>query len=571
MRRGLRSELLVEGDLAMKRIRPATFGRQFSEVCARSLSGFLAWACLGAAAAQAHFLWVVPQSTSQGARVAVYFGEQAAPDDPALLDKVATASLWAAVERGQPRELKLSKSDNALVAPLDRDQAFAPVILRHTYGVATKGGDSFLLNYYAKGYSTPLPGLWRAVKDSERLPLEIVPQADQRSVRFQVLWKGEPLAQALVTVEGPGLEMKREGTTDASGVFRCELAAAGLYSIRAKHVEEAAGKHGDQAYTSVRHYSTLALPYQPIHMTPIANSFPPLAKGTTSFGGAVLGDTLYVYGGNYGSAHSYSEEDMSGELWTLDLKGPGKWQPGPSGQRLQGLAMVEHRGRLIRVGGFRATNKEGEKENLRSQPEVARLSVDGKSWELLTPLPAGRSSLDAAVIGDTLYVVGGWNLQGGSRDALWHDTLLAADLTVEPLAWKPVASPPFKRRALSAAAWQGKLYCIGGMEEQGAPTTAVAVYDPAVNAWTEGPAVLGGPMEGFGTAAFATEKGLFVTTMSGSIQKMAADGKAWQVVGQLTHPRFFHRLLPWSGSKLVVVGGSNMTTGKIEDLELLAP
>jgi hypothetical protein len=29
--------------------------------------------------------------------------------------------------------------------------------------------------------------------------------------------------------------------------------------------------------------------------------------------------------------------------------------------------------------------------------------------------------------------------------------------------------------------------------------------------------------------------------------------------------------LPWNGSKLVVVGGSNMTTGKVEALELLAP
>jgi N-acetylneuraminic acid mutarotase len=536
-----------------------------------ALCGALCGVLGASSAAQAHFLWVVPQSSAQGTRVAVYFGEAAAPDDPKLLDKVAQASVWSTVERGQPRELKLSKVDDSLVAPLEREQAFSPVILRHTYGVTVKGGESFLLQYYGKGYPTPLPGSWRAVKDSERLPLEIVPVAEGRSVRFQVLWKGEPLAAAQVTVAGPGISEKLEGPTDAHGVYRCELPAAGLYSIRAKHVEATAGKLGDQAYDSVRHYSTLALPYQPIQMTPTANSFPKLAHGTTSFGGAILGDKLYVYGGNYGSAHSYSEEDMSGDLWMLDLKGPGQWQAGPSGQRLQGLAMVAHRDRLIRVGGFRAVNKEGDKENLRSQPEVARLSADGKSWEQLTPLPAGRSSLDAAVLGDTLYVVGGWNLQGGSRDAQWHDTVLAADLTAEPLAWKPVASPPFKRRALAVAAFQGKLYCVGGMEEQGAPTTAVSVYDAALNRWSEGPALIGGPMEGFGSSAYATEHGLFATTMSGAIQRLSADGKSWQVVGQLAHPRFFHRLLPWQGSKMVVVGGSNMTTGKIEDLELLAP
>lgn len=567
----------------MKRIGPAgnwlRRGAAFPRSLCGLLFGLLLSAGLDVSTANGHFIWVVPQTTAQGARATVYFSEQAAPDDPALLDKIATASAWSAAERGQPRELRLSKSNDQLVAPLEREQAFAPVILRHTYGVASKGGESFLLNYYAKGYATPLPGLWRTIKDNERLPLEIVPLADGRAMLFQVLWKGEPLAGAQVTVTGPSTspsggpegKVALDGATDDKGFFRCELAVAGLYSIRARHVEPSAGKHGDKAYNSVRHYSTLALPYQPLAMIPANHTFPPLAKGTTSFGGAVIGDTLYVYGGNYGSAHSYSEEDMSGELWTLDLNGSGKWQAGASGQRLQGLAMVAYGGRLIRVGGFRAINKEGEKENLRSQPEVARLSTDGKSWEQLTPLPAGRSSLDAAVIGDKLYVVGGWNLQGGSRDAVWHDTLLAADLKAEPLVWKPVSTPPFKRRALAAAGWQGKLYCVGGMEEQGAPTTAVAVYDPATNKWSEAPNLLGGPMEGFGSGAFATEHGLFVTTMSGAIQKLSADGSAWQVVGQLAHPRFFHRLLPWQGSKMVVVGGSNMTTGKIEDLELLAP
>jgi len=237
--------------------------------------------------------------------------------------------------------------------------------------------------------------------------------------------------------------------------------------------------------------------------------------------------------------------------------------------KLQGLAMVERQGLLYRVGGFNATNKPGAKEDLRSQAEFSRCKPGSKSWESLPGLPEPRSSHDAALIGDTLYVVGGWNLQGGGPATLWHETALAVNLAADQLEWKAIAPPPFKRRALAVAAWRGKLYCIGGMQEKGNPTTAVAVYDPARDAWSEGPSILGEPMDGFGSSAFATSQALFVTTISGSIQRLAADGSAWECAGQLQTPRFFHRLLPWGDDKLVVVGGSNMSTGKTEALEVL--
>ena len=77
-------------------------------------------------------------------------------------------------------------------------------------------------------------------------------------------------------------------------------------------------------------------------------------------------------------------------------------------------------------------------------------------------------------------------------------------------------------------------------------------------------------MEGFGSSTFACNGSLFVTTMSGSIQRLADDGKQWEYLGQVAHPRFFHRVLPWNNSKLVVVGGASMISGgKAEALELL--
>jgi len=120
----------------------------------------LAWP----AVSQAHFLWLLNDTQSGPGKVQVYFSESAEPDDPGLLDKVAKAEVWTLDGLGQPKALPLQKSADSLAAELPQP---ATTILRHTYGVSTKGGEPFLLKYYAKSYPFVLPGTWRAVLDHE--------------------------------------------------------------------------------------------------------------------------------------------------------------------------------------------------------------------------------------------------------------------------------------------------------------------------------------------------------------------------------------------------------------------
>ncbi len=520
------------------------------------------------ALSHAHFLWLFTDPASNAGKVQVYFGEAAEPDDPALLDKVAKAEVWTVGGRGEPKLVPLTKGKEGLEGNLEGPARQATVILRHTYGVVAKGGEPFLLKYYAKTYPSVLPGTWHAVKDTERLPLEVVPSSKGTQTEFEVLWNGKPLAGAAVTVTGPGIQSKLEGTTDESGRFVCELTQPGVFSVRAKHSEATAGTLEDKEYKSVRHYSTLTLHSQPTRLAPTANTLPALPKGVTSFGGAIVGNTLYVFGGNYGSAHEYTNEEQSGDLWKLNLASPAKWELVATGPRRQGLAMVEYKGTLYRIGGFMATNKTGEKQNLVSQDDFARWDATSNEWKSLPKLPEPRSSHDAAVVGDTLYVVGGWNMQGGGASSKWHETALAMNLAAEKLEWKSIPAP-FKRRALSVAAWNQKLIAIGGMTDSSGPTTNTSIYDPVSNQWSDGPSLQGGAMDGFGSSAFACHGALYVTTVTGSIQRLGADGKAWEFLGQIAHPRFFHRLLPWNDSKLVIVGGASMEEGKAEELELL--
>lgn len=296
-------------------------------------------------------------------------------------------------------------------------------------------------------------------------------------------------------------------------------------------------------------------------------AYPELPKGITSFGGAVVGDWLYLYGGHFGRAHHYSNTSQSDELRRLNLKHPQKWETVAKGPRLQGLAMVAHDGMLYRIGGFTAHNDEGEKHDLRSVRDFVRFDPRTKKWEQLPPLPEPRSSHDAVVIDNKIYVVGGWSLGEPSK---WHDTALVVDLSRDKLKWQQLPKPPFRRRALSLGEFDDKLYVIGGMQEKGGPTTRVDVFDPARNKWARGPKLPGEGMEGFGSSAFAHDGKLFVSTYGGNLRRLDRGADDWQTAKELDEDRFFHRMLPFE-DQLILVGGASMQEGKrlrIESVKL---
>ncbi|WP_254508786.1 Kelch repeat-containing protein [Anatilimnocola floriformis] len=289
----------------------------------------------------------------------------------------------------------------------------------------------------------------------------------------------------------------------------------------------------------------------------------------TSFGAVIAGNQLYVYGGNMAGAHSYSNSEQGRNLYSANLKG-GAWTKGEDGPPLQGLALVEHKGKLYRIGGFTAQNAKGEEHKLESQAGVAAYDIATKKWTDLAPLPEPRSSADAAVIGDTIYVVGGWNLKGG-RSGDWHKTAWKLDLTQAKPQWQSLPEPPFQRRAISVAAHNGKLYVIGGMQPPGSPSRRTDVFDPATGKWTEGPELLGeGQMTGFGNSSFATGGKLYVSTINGDLERLSEDGKQWEIIAKMPTARFFHRMLPVDDKHLLVVGGANMAEGKYDQVEIIA-
>ncbi|MDA7978664.1 MAG: hypothetical protein MPJ50_07835 [Pirellulales bacterium] len=294
--------------------------------------------------------------------------------------------------------------------------------------------------------------------------------------------------------------------------------------------------------------------------------FPELPQGITSFGAAVAGDFVYVYGGNHEDAHQYSRLGQSNELLRISLSNPAKWETLPEGPRMQGLGMVAYDGNLYRVGGFSARNESGEPQDLWSSNSFARFHVEENKWEELVPLPEPRSSHDAAMLGSTLYVVGGWSMQGDA-ETVWHKTAYAIDLAAGTLEWRKLPTPPFTRRAISIAPARGKIYVIGGMEPNG-PTTKVAYYDPESNSWETGPHLPGEGMEGFGSAACWSNDQMFVSTYGGNVYQLNSAEDDWMKLATLEPGRFFHRMVP-TASELVLVGGANMEIGRLRELDIV--
>ncbi len=539
------------------------------------VAGLMLSMILAVGSLRAHFVWASLETKDYNApQVHIYFGESAEPDSAKFLDRLTRLKAWSRNAELQYSPLKLRRvetGDKGLFAsslPSDGESIEADSF----YGVFSHGGKAMLLHHYAKSLR------W-AVSDranrSGKLDLDVSPRLKDGELLISVFWKGKPLEGSEVVVglpKGEPVELE----TDAQGLSALPALQPGRYEIRARRIDKQSGEFEKQPYQEAWYYSTVTFDVGASNSGKLSKSdtshpetlqrYADLPRGITSFGAAAVGDWLYVYGGHFGRPHHYSNTSQSDELSRLNLRKPSKWKVVAKGPRLQGLAMLAHGGKLYRIGGFTAHNEEGADDDLRSVADFVRFDPETKQWEPLPPLPEPRSSHEAIVIQDELYLVGGWRL--GGKEQHWHETAWVADLSQEQIVWKQIPKPPFQRRALSLGHHGGKLYVIGGMQQEGGPTTRVDVFDPAGEEWSRGPSLIdpksdaerGEGMEGFGSSALAVDGRLFVSTYGGNVQVLDLDAESWRIAAKLQDDRFFHRMLRFD-SRLLLVGGASMRSG----------
>lgn len=301
---------------------------------------------------------------------------------------------------------------------------------------------------------------------------------------------------------------------------------------------------------------------------PMPQEFPPLPRAVTSFGAAVHDGWAYVYGGHAGEAHKYSLDTTLFDFRRVNLSAPQDWRELPGPARAQGASLVVWNGRLIRVGGLSARNETFDQdENLVSLPDVAAFDPVAQRWTNLPDLPAPRSSHDSVVIDDRLYVLGGWEL-AGSRKGQWHDAAWVLDLSRPKPGWKKLPQP-FKRRAIAAAAVGETVMVLGGMDDVGDTSREVDLYDLRSKQWSSGPKLPAGPMNGFGAAACTVGDTIFASTYAGKLLAWQPGDIEWREVAELETKRFFHRMVPLSGSRLLMIGGASRDEGHLNSVEVI--
>jgi N-acetylneuraminic acid mutarotase len=283
---------------------------------------------------------------------------------------------------------------------------------------------------------------------------------------------------------------------------------------------------------------------------------PAMPEAFSSFGAAVADGYVYVYGGHIAKTHTYSTESTTGKFRRLDFANPGRgWEELPPGPSLQGLALVAHGGKLYRIGGMHSKNKPGDKVDSHSVASCSVYDPKSSQWTSLPDLPAARSSHDAAVVGDQIVVLGGWNMKGSAETSVYHDTALVLDLKQTTPAWKSVPQP-FKRRALNVGPLGGKVYAVGGMNSESEVEKTVDVFDPKTETWTSGPSLPGPTRNGFAAAVCGSAGSLFANPNDGKVYRLSDARDRWIEVAVLSDRRHVNRIVPLGDSRLLALGGA---------------
>ena len=535
-------------------------------------------------AALGHHIWIGKSKTT--GKVNIYFGEEPSPDQDMFLAGIKDMRVWSIDKQGNATKLPFTHQTKDKDGWYETTTGLAAVDADCEYGVFGRGGSGMFLHYSAK-WIEHKPGHSRAATGN--LMTDIVMNESGSKTTFTVLHNNKPAAGCeLRIIEAD--DTQHDLTANDKGEVVFDKTPSGRWMLKARVVVEEGGELDGKKFADKRYFCTMVLDAassksvakkdakmkethaaatNPARMLKQSSPFPELPIGITSFGGAVVDDHVYVFGGHSGESHDYYREGQNAKLMSLNLKSPEKWTEVAKSTGMQGLAMVEHGGKLYRVGGFEARNDQGEDQNLHSVAEFARFNFETKKWEPLQAMPTPRSSLDAVVVGDTLHVVGGWTMKGKEKTE-WCENAVSIDLSDKDAKWQEI-KVPFLRRALSVGFQGDALYAVGGMRQKGGPTTEVMVYDMAKKAWTNGPALPGsGRMAGFGSSCFNVGGKLIVSTYDGSVLQLNSDQSGWEKIHEFETGRFFHRLLPTADDKFILVGGANMESGHLCDVPLLS-
>lgn len=506
----------------------------------------------------AHFVFVVPDANGTTAKVVL--SENLTPD--AEIQIIADTKLTITRPDGISTSLTLKRGEVNFYTTDITGTGTRVIHGISNLGVMAHGnGKPNLLIYYPKtilgnGFDgkTHLQG---------KVPVELIPIGNESSFKLRLLIQNKPQADGQVTVILPdGTEKKLK--TDANGETE-SFSAKGRYGAWARYWQDTAGEQGGKKYEQIRNYATLTFTTDAsTEASSTASILTKLPEATSSFGATTADGWLYVYGGHTSPTHTYFKGATSGKFHRVQLSANPTWEVLPEDIAVQGTNLTAYSGKIYRIGGMEPRNERNKAADNHSLNDAARYDVATKKWERLPALLKLRSSHDVVVVDNKLYVIGGWALEGKKES--WRNTVEVLDLDQSQPEWTTIPQP-FKRRALMAAAIDGKIYVVGGMNEQQKITQNVSILDPVTRQWSEGPALPSGPISGFAPAVGVHKGKVYVSLADGQVLRLNIGAQKWEKVTDVS-PRVAHRLVSYQDSILLIGGAAK---GKNLDLVEIIP
>jgi N-acetylneuraminic acid mutarotase len=186
---------------------------------------------------------------------------------------------------------------------------------------------------------------------------------------------------------------------------------------------------------------------------------------------------MYVFGGYLNTTYTPTRRvdvyDPAANTWTRLTDSDM-----PVGLTHAGIALFGRQ--VIVAGGY--PEKSGGGQTF-ATAAVYSFNLDTHQWTTLPSLPSARGGGALVNLDGTLHFFGGSDSGRIDRADHWSMNLLSAG----PFTWVTRAAIPTKRNHMGAVALDGKIYAIGGQQNQDAaeiPQSAVEVYDPASDSWS---------------------------------------------------------------------------------------
>lgn len=192
----------------------------------------------------------------------------------------------------------------------------------------------------------------------------------------------------------------------------------------------------------------------------------PVPEPAHHLAGAALDGKVYYLGGlqtlQFLVTNRLWEYDPAAGTWTL--------KSGLPADRARGAgAVAVHGGRIIYVGGLSGPNE--------AVDLVDAYDPATDTWTPLPDMPTPRDHLGVAVIGDTLYAV------GGRQGAFETEVAATEALDLGTMQWRGgLARIPTLRAGFATAAVNGEIITVGGEGPEGVYDD-VEAYDPVTDLW----------------------------------------------------------------------------------------